>query len=69
MITVGYGDISPKTKIEKIYTIIMTLCSSINFAYVVNTIGSIYADIASKEYKLSNTKFVIWKYLKDRKID
>ena len=28
MITVGYGDISPKTVTEKIYVILMTIISS-----------------------------------------
>lgn len=41
MITVGYGDITPKTSIEKIFVIIMTIISCGQFAYTVNTIGSI----------------------------
>jgi hypothetical protein len=42
MVTVGYGDISPKNKYEKIYTIIVTLISSGIFGYSMNTIGSIF---------------------------
>jgi hypothetical protein len=52
MVTVGYGDISPSNIPEKVYIIIMTLFSSINFAYVVNTIGTIFTEIANKENKL-----------------
>jgi voltage-gated potassium channel Kch len=52
MVTVGYGDITPQNIREKIYLIIMTLFSSINFAYVVNTIGTIFTEIANKENKL-----------------
>ena len=42
MITVGYGDIVPKTSIEKLYVIFITLLSCVVFAYTVNTIGSIF---------------------------
>ncbi len=42
MITVGYGDITPVTVSEKIYCIFITLISCGVFAYVVNTIGSIF---------------------------
>lgn len=40
MVTVGYGDITPKSTIEKLYVTIMTILSCGIFAYVVNT--SIY---------------------------
>ncbi len=46
MVTVGYGDITPTTIIEKIYCIVITLISCGVFAYVVNTIGSIFQEIA-----------------------
>ena len=48
MITVGYGDIHPTNTTEKIYCIFMTLWSCGLFAYVLNTIGSIFREIAIK---------------------
>jgi hypothetical protein len=39
MITLGYGDIYPITKIEKIYVIFVTIISCGVFAYIINTIG------------------------------
>ncbi len=42
MITVGYGDIVPKSSYEKIYVIVITVISCGVFAYTVNTIGSIF---------------------------
>jgi hypothetical protein len=43
MVSVGYGDITPINNSEKIYISVMTIFSSMNFAYVVNTIGSIFS--------------------------
>jgi hypothetical protein len=53
MITVGYGDISPKNTTEKIYVIVMTLISCGVFAYAVNLIGGIFQEMSrkTKEYK------------------
>ena len=48
MITVGYGDITPITNAEKIYVIFFTLISCGVFAYSVNTIGSIFREVALK---------------------
>lgn len=42
MVTVGYGDISPKTSREKLYVVIMTIFSCGLFGYALNTIGSIF---------------------------
>ena len=45
MCTVGYGDISPITNLEKIFVIVSTLFSCGVFAYAINTIGQIFSDI------------------------
>ncbi len=42
MATVGYGDISPVSENEKIYTIFFTVFSCGFFGYAVSTIGSIF---------------------------
>lgn len=39
MITVGYGDIHPVSKNEKLYVLIMTLISCGVFGYCINNIG------------------------------
>ena len=46
MMTVGYGDIRPVSELEILYVIIMTLLSTVSFAYTVNTIGTIFTEIA-----------------------
>jgi hypothetical protein len=43
MVSVGYGDITPMNNLEKLFICVMTITSSMNFAYVVNTIGSIFS--------------------------
>jgi hypothetical protein len=49
MNTVGYGDISPVTDLEKIFVICMTLISCGVFGYAINTIGSIVREIAIRD--------------------
>lgn len=41
MITVGYGDITPISSIEKLYVMVITIIGSGIFAYSINTIGEI----------------------------
>jgi hypothetical protein len=48
MCTVGYGDITPKSKIEIIYVCsIVIICCGI-FGYAINTIGGILAAESEK---------------------
>ncbi len=53
MITVGYGDIVPKTSIERVFAIFMMLVASGMFAYTMNAIGSIFQNLdkSAQEYK------------------
>lgn len=46
MATVGYGDITPQTIPEVCYVIFITLFSGAVFAYSINTLGSIFHEIA-----------------------
>lgn len=39
MVTIGYGEITPKTSYEKVYVIIVTFISCGTFAYAINLIG------------------------------
>mgnify|MGYP002628423161 CR=1 FL=1 len=42
MITVGYGDITPRTTNQKIYSVLAMLIASAVFGYVMNRIGVIF---------------------------
>ena len=48
MITIGFGDITPISKVEKIYIIFISILASGIFAYAVNTIASIFKEIEEK---------------------
>lgn len=41
MITVGYGDIVPISKVERVFVMFMTFFSCGVFAYVVSSIGEL----------------------------
>jgi voltage-gated potassium channel Kch len=66
MVTVGYGDISPITPPEKIYTIFMAICSSANFAYIVNTIGQIFLELAQRAALLKRERYLLINYMSAR---
>jgi len=53
MITVGYGDITPRNALERIYVIAIVIISGTVFAYTVNMIGAIFQE---KEKKLADYK-------------
>jgi hypothetical protein len=48
MCTVGYGDISPITNIEKVFCMLIVLIGCGVYAYAINTIGQIFQDIEKK---------------------
>ncbi|KAL4453073.1 hypothetical protein ABPG74_015304 [Tetrahymena malaccensis] len=68
MSTVGYGDVTPKNNVERIYIMVMTLLSSALFGYVINTIGQIYTKKAQRRAIFEQKKFDIITYLGNRNI-
>ena len=53
MVTVGYGDVTPITSVEKVYTIFCMILACGIFGYIMNRIGSIFGSFEenSFEYK------------------
>lgn len=46
MLTIGYGDITPVTNVEKIYIILFAFIACGIFAYSINSIGIIVQDFS-----------------------
>ena len=46
MTTVGYGDISPKTNIEKMFMTLVMIITSMTYGYIINGIGQILIDLS-----------------------
>lgn len=68
IVTVGYGDISPKNSVEVIFTIGTILVGCGVFAYSLNSVGNILNDISKEEreykYYLKKLNF----YMNSKKI-
>ena len=62
MTTIGYGDIYPKSNIEKIYASVMALFSSAIFGYIMSSVGSIIIDMnkKNKEYNLKKAELNLY---------
>lgn len=58
MVTVGYGDITPKTKIEKILTMGFTIINCAVFAYTVNVIGTIITERENQTQVLKKNRYL-----------
>jgi len=51
MATVGYGDYSPKTHLERLIALIMVFICCGMFGYTINSIGSILMEIGKKNVR------------------
>ena len=49
MTTVGYGDITPKNNIERLFANLIILFSSIIFAFILNSIGLILSNLQKNQ--------------------
>lgn len=69
MLTVGYGDFSPKNSIEKLFTIIFIYVACGIFAYSINSIGIIVSEIAKRENEFQKDLNIINGFMKQKKIN
>ncbi|KAL4512095.1 hypothetical protein ABPG72_005097 [Tetrahymena utriculariae] len=69
MITVGFGDITPKNNAETIYVLGIALLSCFQFGYTVNIIGSLFQEKAQKEAIIKAQKYQISTYMRQRMIN
>ena len=69
MITVGYGDIVPKTPNEKIFAITSMLVACCVFAYIMNSIGLVINSFNNRQAILRHKIQAVNKYLEMKNID
>lgn len=69
MITVGYGDIVPKTPNEKLFAITSMLLACCVFAYIMNSIGLVISSFNNRQAILRHKIQAVNKYLEMKNID
>ncbi|KAL4499106.1 hypothetical protein ABPG72_017008 [Tetrahymena utriculariae] len=69
MMTIGYGDITPKSINEKIYTIFFCVVSCASFAYSINTISQVITDAKKKQKNFKERMRSINLLMQNRQID
>ncbi|CAD8057761.1 unnamed protein product [Paramecium sonneborni] len=56
-LTIGYGDITPQSSVEKIFTVGVAVFSSVVFAYTISSIGQIFSQLnenkKNQRYKMN----------------
>ncbi|EDK31209.2 cyclic nucleotide-binding domain protein (macronuclear) [Tetrahymena thermophila SB210] len=68
MVTVGYGDISPQSNFERLFSILTVLSACGVFAYSISEVGSIFQEMNKSSKQRKNNLFVINNYMKNKKI-
>ncbi|CAD8198895.1 unnamed protein product [Paramecium pentaurelia] len=68
MFTVGYGDITPKSGLEKSICIFLILVSSIQLPYSINTVGSIIEKISDYGEETKNKLRTINSYMNKKRV-
>ncbi|KAL4502425.1 hypothetical protein ABPG72_012012 [Tetrahymena utriculariae] len=67
--TVGYGDITPKSYIEKTFIVIMAFICCANFGYAMNQIGLIIQEYNEIKVQYRQNIAIINKYMKERDVN
>ncbi|KAL4470332.1 hypothetical protein ABPG74_011943 [Tetrahymena malaccensis] len=67
--TVGYGDITPKSYIEKTFIVVMAFICCANFGYAMNQIGLIIQEYNEIKLQYRQNIATINKYMKERDVN
>ncbi|KAL4446460.1 hypothetical protein ABPG74_001201 [Tetrahymena malaccensis] len=68
MVTVGYGDVTPSSSAEKIYSIVTILTGCGVFAYSISEIGSIFKKINEESEQKKDNLIIVNGYMRKKKI-
>lgn len=68
MITVGYGDITPVSNLEKILCIFTMMISCGVFGYTLNFVGTIIQNLTQESKKIKQNLKIINKYMNNKRI-
>ncbi|KAM3146812.1 hypothetical protein pb186bvf_000966 [Paramecium bursaria] len=67
-LTIGYGDISPTTDIEKIYVVSVALLVCGVLAYSISTIGNIFKQMSEKQDLFKTKMKILIRYMRARRL-
>ena len=68
MISIGYGDITPKNPTEVAFTIVIQFLSCLLYGYSINSIWSIVQELNMKKMKIHSRLNLINVYMRDKAI-
>ena len=63
MTTVGYGDLTPANHEEALFCVCTMFIASVVFAYSINTIGMIIAEMNKFDEKINENMAIINRYM------
>ncbi|CAD8054958.1 unnamed protein product [Paramecium primaurelia] len=69
MVTVGYGDITPKNQVEVAFVSIVMISSSCMFAYSMNSIGVIVKTIYDEKIRFKRTLILMNQFMSKNEVD
>ncbi|CAK70762.1 unnamed protein product (macronuclear) [Paramecium tetraurelia] len=69
MVTVGYGDITPKNQVEVAFVSIVMISSSCMFAYSMNSIGVIVKTIYDEKTRFKRTLILMNQFMSKNEVD
>lgn len=68
MISIGYGDITPKNPTEVGFTVFIQFLSCLLYGYSINSIWSIIQELNAKVSKIHSRLNIINLYMRDKEI-
>jgi Ion channel len=68
-LTIGYGDLVPKTDSERVFVILIALVICGVFGYTISSIGEIFKNIQEKRQKFKTQMKYINQYLKSKHLN